>query len=49
VWDIAPFAALGRATGRVMVDCAGRACFTGPEAILAHPSLARRIAQALRA
>lgn len=47
VWDMAPFAALGAATGRALVDCAGRPCFTGPEAILAHPKLAATIAKIL--
>ena len=49
VWDMAPFAALAQATGRVLVDCAGRPCFTGPEAVLAHPTLAARIARTLSA
>jgi len=43
LWDLVPFAALAQATGRVLVDFAGRPGFTGPESILAHPTLARRI------
>ena len=48
LWDLVPFAALARATGRVMTDFAGHPSFTGPETILAHPSLARRIVKTLR-
>jgi histidinol-phosphatase len=48
IWDVAPFAALACATGRVLTDFSGRPCFTGPEAILAHPRLARQIATLLR-
>lgn len=47
IWDLAPFAALARATGRVLVDFSNRPSFTGPEAILAHPVLARQIAAIL--
>lgn len=47
VWDMAPLAAIAQATGRVMCDCSGRPCFTGPETLLAHPSLTRTIAQIL--
>lgn len=48
VWDLAPFAALAAATGRVMIDCHGAPTWTGPESILAHPSLAKQIADLLR-
>lgn len=48
LWDLVPFAALARATGRVMTDFSGRPSFTGPETILAHPALARQIARTLR-
>lgn len=48
-WDLVPFAALAHATGRVMTDVAGRPSFTGPDSILAHPSLARRLSALLRA
>ncbi|MBI3324795.1 MAG: hypothetical protein HYZ92_05895 [Candidatus Omnitrophica bacterium] len=47
IWDLVPFAAMAHATGRVMVDCAGRPTFTGPECVLAHPSLARAICRVL--
>lgn len=43
IWDLVPFAALANATGRVLMDFSGRPRFTGPESILAHPTLARRI------
>ena len=48
IWDVAPFAALATATGRVMTDFSGRPSFTGPESILAHPSLTRTISRILR-
>jgi len=48
LWDIVPFTALAQATGRVLVDFSGRPSFTGPESILAHPTLARRIATILQ-
>jgi len=47
VWDMVPIAALARATGRVMVDCSGRPCFTGPETLVAHPALAKQIVRTL--
>ena len=47
VWDVAPFAAIAGSTGRVMLDCSGRAAFQGPECIVAHPKLARHIAEVL--
>ena len=48
IWDIAPFAALARATGRVLTDFSGRPTITGPQAVLAHPSLNREIVRLLR-
>ncbi|MBI4341202.1 MAG: hypothetical protein HY598_02850 [Candidatus Omnitrophica bacterium] len=48
VWDLAPLAALAVATGRVLVDCSGRPSFTGPDSIMASPSLARQIVKMLR-
>ncbi len=48
VWDMVPLAALAAATDRVLVDFSGRPCFTGPQAIMAHPRLARVIAQMIR-
>lgn len=48
LWDLVPFAALAEATGRTLVDFSGRPSFTGPESILAHPTLARHIAKILR-
>ena len=47
-WDLAPFAALARATGRILIDFSGREGFTGPEAIMAHPTFARLVASTLR-
>lgn len=49
LWDLVPFAALAQATGRVLVDFSGRPSFTGPESILAHPTLAHQIAKILSA
>lgn len=48
IWDLVPLAALARATGRIMTDFSGRPSFTGPESILAHPTLARQISRILR-
>ena len=48
-WDMAPFAALARATGRVLTNGTGRPSFSGPDTIFAHPSLQRLIVRALRA
>ena len=47
IWDLVPLAALAHATGRVLIDCDGRVGFVGPGAIMAHPSLADRIARML--
>lgn len=49
IWDMAPLAALARATGRVMTDFNGRSSFTGPETILASPALNRLVVRILRA
>ena len=49
VWDMVPFAAMAQATGRAMVDVQGRSCFIGPESLMAHPTVAGRIARMLRA
>ena len=43
IWDMVPLAALARATGRVMTDFSGRPCWTGPETLVASPSIARRL------
>ena len=43
LWDMAPLAALARATGRVLTDFSGRESFTGPETIMAAPNMARLI------
>jgi fructose-1,6-bisphosphatase/inositol monophosphatase family enzyme len=43
IWDIAPFAALAGTTGRVLTDFSGRPTITGPQSVLAHPSLNREI------
>ena len=47
VWDMVPLAALAGASGRVLTDFSGRAQYTGPETIMAHPRLARQIVQLL--
>lgn len=47
IWDLVPFAAFARATGRVLTDFRGRPSWTGPEAIFAHPRFARLLAQTL--
>ena len=47
IWDLVPFAALAAATGRLLADCSGRPSFTGPDSILAHPALVRRIVATL--
>ena len=47
-WDLVPLAALAGGTGRVLTDFSGRPSFTGPETIMAHPSLARLISRKLR-
>ena len=47
-WDMAPLAALADATGRVLVNFAGRPSFSGPDTIMASPSLARRICRMLQ-
>lgn len=48
-WDLVPFAALANATGRGVTDCSGRASFSGPEAIMASPGMARLISRTLLA
>ena len=48
-WDLVPFAALAQATGRALVDFSGRPSFSGPDTIMAHPTLARLIARTLHA
>lgn len=46
-WDLVPFAALARATGRVLTDFSGRPSFTGPQTLMAAPAFARTICQML--
>ena len=46
-WDLAPFAALARATGRVVTHADGRPGFDGPDSIFAHPRTQRWIVRAL--
>jgi len=48
IWDMAPFAALARATGRVLTDFSNRPSFTGPETVLASPRLARLVTTMLK-
>jgi len=48
IWDIAPFASMAKATGRVLVNFSGKPDFIGPETILAPPSLARLIVNTLQ-
>lgn len=47
-WDLAPFAALAHATGRVLTDFSGRGNFSGPEVVMGHPAMARLVCQTLR-
>ena len=46
-WDLVPFAAFAKATGRAFTDFSGRFSFSGPETIMAHPSFARLISKTL--
>jgi fructose-1,6-bisphosphatase/inositol monophosphatase family enzyme len=48
-WDLVPFAALASATGYLLCDFSGRPSFSGPDTIMAHPTLARLIARTLHA
>jgi histidinol-phosphatase len=47
-WDLVPFAALARATGRVLTDFSDRGNFSGPEVVMAHPAMARLVSRILR-
>ncbi len=47
-WDMVPLAALAHATGRVLVNGSGRPSFSGPDTIMASPSLARLIVNVFR-
>ena len=46
-WDVVPLAALAEATGRIFTDFSGRPTLSGPESIMAAPSLARKICRIL--
>jgi len=46
-WDLVPFAALAQATGHLLSDFSGQPSFSGPDTIMAHPTVARLIAKAL--
>ncbi len=48
VWDMVPLAALASATGRVLVDVHNRPSWSGPDTVMAHPSLARQVTEILR-
>lgn len=48
IWDMVPLAALADATGRVLIDVAGKPSWTGPDTIMAHPDFARQVAATLR-
>jgi len=48
-WDLVPFAALARTTGHLLCDFSGQPSFSGPDTIMAHPTLARLIARTLHA
>lgn len=48
-WDLVPFAALARATGRVLTDFSDQENFSGPEVVMAHPTMARLVSRILRA
>ena len=45
--DLVPLAALAHATGRVLVDFSNRPSFSGPDTIMASPSVARLICRIL--
>ena len=47
-WDLVPFAALARSTGHLLCDFSGRPSFSGPETVMAHPTLARLICRQLK-
>lgn len=47
LWDMVPLAALARATGRMLINCAGVESFTGPDTIMAHPTFAKRMSRIL--
>ena len=47
IWDMAPLAALAAATGREMTNFAGHPSWTGPETIVASPSLIRLVTKTL--
>jgi len=47
-WDLVPFAAIVRSTGHLLCDFSARPNFSGPESIMAHPGLARRLARRLK-
>ncbi len=46
-WDMVPLAALAHGTERVLTDFSNQPSFTGPETVLAHPTLARLICRQL--
>ncbi len=46
-WDMAPLSALAHATGRTLVNLKGQPSFSGPDTILASPTLARLICNIL--
>jgi len=48
LWDMAPLAALARATGRTLVDFHRRPSFTGPEAVFGSPKAVRLVVKALQ-
>ncbi len=47
IWDLVPFAAVARHTGHVALNFAGKPTFTGPQSVMAHPTLAREVCRIL--
>ena len=48
LWDLVPLAALAKASGRMLANFSGRESFTGPDTLMAHPSLVRLVARTLQ-
>lgn len=46
-WDVIPLAAIAHATGRVVTDCRGAPCITGPEIVMASPAFAKVVCRTL--
>ncbi|MBI4313737.1 MAG: hypothetical protein HY594_02870 [Candidatus Omnitrophica bacterium] len=48
VWDLVPLAAIARRLGWAFTDFLGRAQFTGPELLMAHPKFIPTLSQTLK-